>query len=520
MVKALLVGVSDYTRICYPNLSYCKQDIYEIKNALVSGLGVKRKDITMLGTKNTVLLKEFIAEFEKLSVIEEKDTFFFYFSGHGEISDGYLNLLFSNDNKTKLRDIILAIEKLQFKNNIIVLDCCHAGKFTISKFEDLCIFDTFEQFVGRGCAIFASCGAHEESGKNSERNFSIYTGFLCDALRFRSNLKKGKKSLEDIHKTVDVLAKNWNHNNPDNAQQNIFRENIKGTIYFEITSYIPYLPKEIYEDASDYTIYEVKPLHHASAKRYAIKVILREKSDIFSIIDIANEIKDKALDYEVYQSKQSELYHIKQQANIIWCYFGFDESDMLKSQFAYITTWVDDSQDKKHWYTIRKDSFVENNIHIKTISCYELLKEQTQATETKEDYIKNTREVIYKIIEKGRLYINHFREYVNQTISEEQLFDMVESLTSEINNLYLEHSNLSYPPDEIYEWSQLNALLACSLHDFSLFYNNQYKDKWTKENRLWLTNSSITRYESDLQALKEYEIKNLELLGIDSTHQI
>ncbi|MGG4011511.1 hypothetical protein [Bacillus smithii] len=40
-------------------------------------------------------------------------------------------------------------------------------------------------------------------------------------------------------------------------------------------------------------------------------------------------------------------------ANIIWNYFGRDESDIVKNNYICVTTWVDDSQDKKWWYRIK-----------------------------------------------------------------------------------------------------------------------------------------------------------------------
>lgn len=41
-IKALLVGVCDYLAIKCPSLPLCKNDLYEMKNALIHGLNVNQ----------------------------------------------------------------------------------------------------------------------------------------------------------------------------------------------------------------------------------------------------------------------------------------------------------------------------------------------------------------------------------------------------------------------------------------------------------------------------------------------
>lgn len=75
-------------------------------------------------------------------------------------------------------------------------------------------------------------------------------------------------------------------------------------------------------------------------------MILRFQSSIEQIAEIAKEIKDKVCYYEVHQNEIAEAHHKGHAANIVWCYFGYDEDDMVDSNYICHTTWVDDLQDK------------------------------------------------------------------------------------------------------------------------------------------------------------------------------
>ncbi len=93
------------------------------------------------------------------------------------------------------------------------------------------------------------------------------------------------------------------------------------TIFFDIEEYNPYKVTKIYEECDKYIIYDVEPVHYGNVKRLSVKVILRYQSSMEQIAEIAYEIKNKVLYYEVHQNKISEARYGGRAANIVWCYF-------------------------------------------------------------------------------------------------------------------------------------------------------------------------------------------------------
>lgn len=333
-IRALLVGVCEYLKIKCQPLPLCKNDLFAMKTALVQGLNVSSDNILLCGETGIVTRNELITSIHTvLKDATEDDTFIFYFSGHGG-----KNCLVLSDSLIDLQDLICTIEQIQTKNKIAILDSCHSGGFALDCVPAIDINETVEHFAGRGFAILASCGAEQFSGFNEDRQISLYTSFVCDALTSRFLIRKGKKSLEAINEAIFHFSELSNKKGEHNFPQPIFRSSVGGTIFFDVEEYNPYKVAKIYEECDNYIIYSVEPVHHGNVKRLSAKVILRYQSSMEQIAEIADEIKNKVLYYEVHQNKISETRYAGRAANIVWCYFGYDEDDMVDCNFICHTT--------------------------------------------------------------------------------------------------------------------------------------------------------------------------------------
>ncbi len=497
-IRALLIGVSNYTTINAPPLPLCKNDLFAVKTALIHGINVKAENIISYGDTGTVTSNELITALNiSLSNSTDDDIFIFYFTGHGS-----KNSLVLSDGLIELQILIDIIEKIPLKSKIIILDSCHSGNFEMSHIPTLNVEEMIEQFVGYGYAVLASCGAEQVSGFNDNRGISLYTSFVCDALTSRFLIKKGKKSLDAINEAIFQYAEASNKKGELNFQQPIFRSSVGGTIFFDVEEYNPYKVNQVYEETDNYIIYAVEPFHN-SVKRLSAQVILRYNSSMEEISEISLEIKNKILFSEVHQNSIAELRHSGKAANIVLCYFGYDEDDMINGNYFCHTTWVDDLQDKNWWYRQSKNTFIINNIHFNLHSSYNLIKSLKDNSMSKEDLIKTTREYTANIISAAQAYIKIFREYLNNTITEDQLIESVAPLNIEISKWYFKQSDLPIPPNELHSWAHIHTKIACTVHDFSLFYDRKNLETWKSGNRKWLLNNAIKNYQVELEELKK-----------------
>lgn len=192
-IKALIIGVSNYTN-AELNLLFCKNDINLMEKSLIYGLKLDTDDIFTFG-KNGIVNKNDILML--LSSFTEKinntDTFIFYFSGHGgNFSDGH-HILFSDDD-IATTIILDFINKIPVDNKIIIIDSCMSGKVNIDQITSNISQNTFDN-LGKGCALFLSCSGTQYSFKNPNEQYSLFTGFLCDAITDKLSIRQGKKLL-------------------------------------------------------------------------------------------------------------------------------------------------------------------------------------------------------------------------------------------------------------------------------------------------------------------------------------
>ena len=501
--RALVIGVSEYTSVSANNLPFCKNDIFAMKQALIQGLKIDPSDIVLCGLMDTVMAGEVITALHGLSeVSEEDDSILLYFSGHGTtVADSHYLVL--SDKLIRTQELIEYLDNINAKNKVLFLDCCLAGNFSVDKTAVFNINETADEFAGRGYAVFASCNAQQYSYGHPDKPISLFTNFLCQALTLSFIIREGKKSLYDIHKLLFMLLEVWNKNNPTKIQTPVYRANMGGTIYFDVQDYHPYVVKKFFSESESYIIYSVEPVHSSIAKRYSVQIILKQPMSFAEIAVINHEIVQTVKSLNIYENKMQEERWKFKSANLVFCYFGLDETDMINANYLCHTTWVDETQDKNWWYRLNKNSEVIDDVHFNIHSYYESLKAFTEKhTATKEKLIAETRAIITRMVTLAEQIISLYNEFLNGAKSENDYKNDIAGITSELSKLYFAETNLDIPPHDLKEWSQLCSNLAGTIHDFTLYYGQNAFSKRTPENRKACMDMSIKRYYRDLEKLK------------------
>ena len=508
-MRALIIGVSDYTTMQENDLPFCINDIYTVSTAFASGLKVDPANIIVCGSNGSVLGSELITVLQKLSsLVEKDDTLLLYFSGHGGTVDGEHHLLLS-DTMIRTQELITYLDEIAGKNKILFLDCCMAGNFTVENSVVFNIDETADEFAGKGYAVIASSNATQYSYGHPDKPISLFTSFLCEALTNAHIIREGKKSLYDIHKLLFLFLEIWNKNNPSQKQNPIYRANIGGTIFFEVQDYQPYIVENFFEETEEYIIYAVEPTHSSIAKRYSVKVVLKCPLSFLEISYLNHEIVKKTKKLNIYQSEIQQRRWQGKQANLVFCYFGLDETDMINCNYICHTTWADNTQDKEWWYRISgKNCEVINDIHFNVHSYYQTLKVFTEEhSSTKEKLVAETRAIISRMITLAEQAISMYNEFLNGTKSESEFVDTMANIIPQIEKQYLAEGDLDIPPNELKEWCQCCTGLSATIHDFTLFYNPKYLSGRTPENRKACMDLSVKQYYKELEKFKIIDTK-------------
>ncbi|WP_236823185.1 caspase family protein [Bhargavaea massiliensis] len=507
VIKALITGVSNYNMEGAPDLPFCKNDLAAMENSLSVGLKLDRTDIIKCGESGNLTVEEFNKELSKLSsTLNKNDTLLFYFSGHGHNIDQQHYLVLSDDF-ISTNELIRKLEKIQAKSKVIFLDCCFSGNFTVGNTSETDFEKMMSDFYGRGYAVLASSSANQVSYRHPSKPMSLFTSFLCDAIKNKSLVKKGKVTLNDIQKLTSLYLDVWNKKNPQFSQKPIFKKNMGGTIFFEVDEYTPYPKSCIYYESEQFSIYDVEPLHTGKLKRYAVKVTLNEPLSLEEISNVSNMVKNIIKSAEVYNNKISEERWKGKPTNIIWIYYGFDESDMNRGNFICHTTWCDEYQDKERIYSVdNKNTLFINNTHFTLHTFYKSLKEFQQAnTGSQNELIVEFGMIAKAMIESAELIIDFYHEHTNGLYSEKELARLIATYIAKIEELYLASSDLPLAPYDLQQWVDSYHGLFSSIHNLTYYYNERYLSQRSPENRKIGMEMSINQYYEELESIREIE---------------
>lgn len=503
-IKVISIAVSNYLIAEDNDLPFCRNDLIYINSTFKERLDINSNNIISLGETGYVYANNLMDNLIDLrNKVYKDDILIFYFSGHGTNIDGK-HYLVCSDKLIPTQDIISYLEKIDSKSKLILLDCCNSGNFNISNTVDFNIEDTITEFSGKGYAVFASSKADEVSYGNT---ISLFTKFFCNSINSTFLVKEGNVSLYDLQKLTSLYLNIWNKNNPNEQQTPIFRSNMGGTLYFKVADYTPFIKEKIYLEKDKYIIYNVSPSHAGSTKRYSAEIILKEVLDFKEIAEVSLEIINIIKRVEVYRNEISKKRYKGIPANIVWLYFGMDEDDIIQNNYICHTTWVDESQDKDWWYKIYNEkTFIIDNIHFNIHSYYESLKSfNIKNTDETESLILEIKQILSNILPLTEQTINLYQDYKNDDITEDELFDKLKPIISQIDKWYFSSIDLKIAPKEIYDWDLACSSLLATIHNFTLFYNKRYKSQRDKKNRIACMDMTIRQYYEDIKKVRVLE---------------
>lgn len=503
-IKALLVGVSNYNAINQHNLPFCMRDIALVRRTLSNGLDFDSSDIITMGWAGIATCRDFLNNLILLqSNVNAEDTLIVYFSGHGaSLPEGHRLVL--SDGVLSTQKLIEAINKIKAKNKLILLDACFSGDYSIEPGKEIDTVDWLESFVNSGCAVLASSSKNQVSNLNPEQGVSIFTYFFCLAFGNLLTSRREMVSLDQICELLFLFLERWNKTHPKLVQNPIYRSNIGGTIMFPTKDPRVYHINTLISDHEHYKICSVEPVHFANVKRLRVRAIIKHPVTPEELADINWAIIKEISYADIYQTEIAEKRFKGKPANIVFCFFGYDEEDLVNCTYPYQTTWTDRNQDRSHWYAPTKHSVEIGDIHIVINDGYDMVKSfEREHTGDRQEIITEEKKIIAEITKVANRVITEYREYRNKEIDELELIARIKPLLPQIEELFLRESNLNIPPVDIHDWMLACTSLINTVYDFVFFYKDMYLEKRTVENRRQCMDMTIKRYHENLNKLHE-----------------
>ena len=236
MRKALIIGLTDYP-LC--PLAYCDDDAVAINTLLET-------DSNGDPNFSTRLVKDRMTRSEMRSAIQDlflgdSEIALLFFSGHGtDEGPGYLVTTDyeENDYGVSMSEVLKYANESECKNRVIILDCCHAGKFGRSG-----VTDSKEAVIDEGVTIIAGSQDYEAAMEDSSYGHGVFTNLLIEGLKGGAADVAGRITPAALYSFVDQSLDDW-------SQRPVFKTNIKR--FLPIRKIQPRIDKDILRKITTY----------------------------------------------------------------------------------------------------------------------------------------------------------------------------------------------------------------------------------------------------------------------------
>ncbi len=545
MIYAILIAVGDYKDIGAADIPTYKHDLDIMRRALNEGLRIQDENIRVIagiddcGKVSMKSLAHAIADVE--GQLSEEDVFMLYFSGHGqrEAAGPYTapdpptaagpytapgpttaaGLVFS-DGMVILQSVIDYVSRLAAGGKIVILDCCYSGRFDGKGPRTLQFDQAFSDFAGKGIAVMASTSADETARLWPERKCSVFTGALAQAIieltappAERQTLlpltagisrSSGRVSLNDIYDVMMRIITIRNYHDPARQQYPVFRSSIGGTIYFRTTDKAQKSGKIQHNCAGN--IHHVKSLDTRTQKRLAVFVIKppTDKHSATAAGISTDELASAARDIV------GRIRTEGREEDVVWCYFGADEGDILNGLHYAYTIWADTEEMQRKYYGRNAATEVCDGVYVYRNASYDLLKRIQAPTKTREEFIRDVKKLLALIVSNAESFVYDLQEVKNRTLTMSEMRALYAPWVGRVKSLYIELSDEDIAPNDLQDWSEAIYDLAGWAADLAILFEDGHDGEKAgtlpgHTEKSILIDHTIRRYHEAIERVRQTE---------------
>ena len=561
MVYAILIAVGDYKDIGAADIPTYKRDIEIMHRALNEGLRIPGENIRVVtgndnrGKVSMKSLAHAIADVE--GHLSDEDVFLLYFSGHGQRKDSLntapgssgasspcttaAGIVFS-DGMVMLQSVIDYVSRLAAGGKIVILDCCYAGGFEGKGPRTLQFDQAFSEFAGKGIAVMASTSADETARLWPERKCSVFTGALSQAImeltapsaegqtsallegqtpgslenKISSLLtagitrSTGRVSLNDIYDVMMRIITIRNYHEPARQQYPVFRSSIGGTIYFGTKDRVQESGKMQHNCTGN--IHHFKSLDTQKEKRLAVFVLLppTDKHSGTPAGISTEELASAARDI-VGRIRTEGM-----EEDVVWCYFGADEGDILNSLHYAYTIWTATEEMQSKYYGRNAAAVVCDGIYVFRNTSYDLLKRIQEPTKTREEFVRDVKKLLALIVSNAESFVYDLQEVKNRTRTMAEMRALYYSWIGRVKSLYIKLSDEDIAPNDLHDWAEAIYDLAGWTADLAILFEGECGDEMASSlsvhaEKSILIDHTIRRYHEAIERVRQTEAETAEI---------
>ena len=207
---------------------------------------------------------------------------------------------------------------------------------------------------------------------------------------------------------------------------------------------------------------------------------------------------------DVYASERSAERFQGKPVDVIWCYFGHDETDLIRGNHFAHSIWTEDEKLKDVYYKPGRNSETIRDIFVSWNTSYHIVREIQESDAPEARILSDYRMLSNRMIKGAETFIRDLEEAENQKISLSTLKAAHLDWIREIRNLYFHLADAEVVPIRYHQWGEAVLEMAGWIVDAALWLEKEAPEG---EGNEWLLRESIRRYYQALEKLRAEEEK-------------
>ena len=202
--------------------------------------------------------------------------------------------------------------------------------------------------------------------------------------------------------------------------------------------------------------------------------------------------------------------------DVVWCYFGADEGDILNSLHYAYTIWTATEEMQSKYYGRNAAAVVCDGIYVFRNTSYDLLKRIQEPTKTREEFVRDVKKLLALIVSNAESFVYDLQEVKNRTRTMAEMRALYYSWIGRVKSLYIKLSDEDIAPNDLHDWAEAIYDLAGWAADLAILFEGECGDEMASSlsvhaEKSILIDHTIRRYHEAIERVRQTEAETAEI---------
>ena len=202
--------------------------------------------------------------------------------------------------------------------------------------------------------------------------------------------------------------------------------------------------------------------------------------------------------------------------DVVWCYFGADEGDILNSLHYAYTIWTATEEMRSKYYGRNAAAVVCDGVYVFRNTSYDLLKRIQAPTKTREEFVRDVKKLLALIVSNAESFVYDLQEVKNRTRTMAEMRALYYPWIGRVKSLYIKLSDEDIAPNDLHDWAEAIYDLAGWATDLAILFEGKCGDERASAlndhaEKSILIDHTIRRYHEAIERVRQTEAETAEI---------